>query len=143
MGVRFGTRLPTADPDNGVTFGTTDFFTTFLVAKTVRSVRTVGNVGLLLLGNPEDGRDHATSLSYGLSIARAVTNAFEVVGELNGRLPPFEDITPAGLESRSIFRLAGRYTYSLLRLDFGILAGITERDPNFGFTGGVTYMITR
>ena len=143
MGIRFGTRLPTANPDNGFSFGTTDFFTSFLLAKTVQSVRTVGNVGILVLGNPQDGRDHATSLSYGLSIARAVTNAFEVVGELNGRLPPFEEFTPAGLESRSVFRLAGRYTYALMRLDFGILAGITERDPSFGFTGGITYMITR
>ena len=141
MGVRLGTRVPTANPDNGVSLGTTDFFTSFLLAKTVRSVRTVGNVGLLFLGNPQDARDHATSLNYGVSIARAVTNAFEVVGELNGRLPPFEEFTPGGLESRSVFRLAGRYTYSWMRLDFGILAGITERDPSFGFTGGITYVI--
>lgn len=141
MGIRLGTRVPTGNPDNGVSFGTTDFFSSFLLAKTVRSVRTVGNVGLLFLGNPEDARDHATSLSYGVSIARAVTNAFEVVGELNGRLPPFEEFTPPGLESRSVFRLAGRYTYSWMRLDFGILAGLTERDPSFGFTGGITYVI--
>ena len=34
----------------GVGFGTTDFFASFLMAKTVQSVRTVGNVGLIVLG---------------------------------------------------------------------------------------------
>ena len=40
-------------------------------------------------------------------------------------------------------RLAGRYTYAMLRLDFGLLVGITNRDPSFGISGGATYVITR
>ncbi len=72
-----------------------------------------------------------------------MTNAFEVVGEVNGRLTPFEKIVPAGLESRGVMRFAGRYTYAMLRLDFGVLAGITERDPSFGISAGATYVITR
>jgi hypothetical protein len=76
-------------------------------------------------------------------VARALTDQFEVVGEVNGRLPPFDDIVPAGLESRGVFRLAGRYTYAMLRLDFGVLAGFTDRDPGFGISAGATYVITR
>lgn len=143
LGLRFGTKLPTAAPEKGVGFGTTDFFASLLMAKTVQSVRTVGNVGVIVLGNPETPRDPATTLGFGVSVARALTNAFEVVGELNGRLTPFEKIVPAGLESRGVMRLAGRYTYAMLRLDFGLLAGITKRDPSFGISGGVTYVITR
>ena len=143
IGIRFGTKLPTAVPDKGIGLGTTDFFASFLVAKTVQSVRTVGNVGLLVLGNPATPGDSATALGYGMSVARAVTNAFEIVGEVNGRLTPFEKIVPAGLESRGVLRLAGRYTYAMLRLDFGLLAGITERDPSFGISAGATYVITR
>ncbi len=143
LGVRFGVKLPTADPEKGVGLGTTDFFTTFLVAKTVRSVRTVGNVGLVVLGNPVNAQSPANALSFGVSVARALTNAFEVVGELNGRLTPFGDVVPAGLESRGVFRLAGRYTYAMLRLDLGLLAGITSRDPSFGISAGATYVITR
>ena len=52
LGIRFGTKLPTAAPDKGIGLGTTDFFASFLIAKTVQSVRTVGNVGLLVLSNP-------------------------------------------------------------------------------------------
>jgi len=143
FGLRFGAKVPTADPEKGVGFGTTDFFTSFLVAKTVQSVRTVGNVGLVVLGNPERARKPATALAFGVSVARAITNSFEVVGDMNGRLTPFEKIVPAGLESRGVFRLAGRYTYSMLRLDFGVIAGITSRDPSFGISAGATYVITR
>jgi hypothetical protein len=142
MGLRFGTKLPFASEDKGVGLGTTDFFATFLLAKTVQSVRTVGNVGLFVLGNPQ-GQDPATALGFGVSVARALTNEFEVVGEVNGRLTPFEKIVPAGLESRGVFRLAGRYTYAMLRLDFGVLAGFTDRDPGLGISAGATYVITR
>lgn len=142
IGLRFGTKLPTASVEDGVGLGTTDFFASFLVAKTVQSVRTVGNAGLFVLGNPED-QDAVTALGFGVSVARALTNEFEVVGEVVGRLSPFEEIVPAGLESRGVFRLAGRYTYSMLRLDFGFLAGFTNRDPGFGISAGATYVITR
>jgi hypothetical protein len=143
LGIRFGTKLPTAAPNKGIGLGTTDFFASFLVAKTVQSVRTVGNVGVIVLGNPVTPGDTATTLGFGLSVARAVTNAFELVGELNGRLTPFEKIVPRGLESRGVLRFAGRYTYRMLRLDVGVLAGITDRDPSFGISGGATYVITR
>ena len=143
LGVRFGTKLPTASPQKGVGLGTTDFFASFLLAKTVQSVRTVGNVGMIVLGNPGTGSDPSTTLGFGVSVARAVTNEFEVVGELNGRLTPFETLVPVGLESRGVLRLAGRYTYAMLRLDFGVLAGITKRDPSFGISAGATYVITR
>ncbi len=135
IGIRFGTKLPVADSEKGVGLGTTDFFASFLIAKTVRSVRTVGNVGLMILGDPSESKESVTALSFGASIARALTNEFEMVGEVNGRLPPFGDITPAGLESRGVFRLAGRYTYRMLRLDFGVLLGFTNRDPSIGISG--------
>lgn len=143
LGVRFGAKLPTAAVDAGIGLGTTDFFASFLVGKTVRSVRTVGNLGFVVLGNPEEAQNAATALGFGVSVARALTDAFEVVGELNGRLTPFEKIVPAGLESRGVFRLAGRYTYAMLRLDFGVLVGLTNRDPNFGISAGATYVISR
>jgi hypothetical protein len=143
LGLRFGTKLPTASPEDGIGLGTTDFFASFLIAKTVQSVRTVGNAGLLILGNPVTPRDTATTLGFGFSVARALTNEFEVVGELNGRLTPFEKVVPVGLESRAVLRFAGRYTYAMLRLDFGLLVGLTSRDPSFGISGGATYVITR
>jgi hypothetical protein len=143
LGIRFGTKLPIADPEKGIGLGTTDFFASFLVAKTVRSVRTVGNAGLLMLSNPVTPGDSVHALGYGMSIARAVTNAFEVVGEINGRLASFEEVVPGGPDSRAVLRFAGRYTYAMLRLDFGVLAGLTNSDPDFGISAGATYVISK
>ncbi|HEV3218072.1 MAG TPA: hypothetical protein VGZ27_20260 [Vicinamibacterales bacterium] len=141
FGVRFGTKLPTARRESGMGLGTTDFFAAFLVGKTVESVRTVGNVGLLVLGNPISAQQPVRALALGLSVARALTNDFEVVGEVNGHLDPMGPAPPPGTEGRGILRLAGRYTHGLLRLDLGILVGITPRDPAFGISAGATYVI--
>jgi hypothetical protein len=143
FGVRFGTKLPTATRESGMGLGTIDFFTSVLVAKTMRSVRAVGNLSFLVLGNPQGAQESVHGMGYGISVARALTNAFEVVGELNGRMEPWGDAVPAGLESRGVVRLAGRYTYKLLRVDLGVLIGMTSRDPSFGVGFGATYVITR
>jgi hypothetical protein len=143
VGVRFGTKLPTAKRESAMGLGTTDFFASFLVARTMQSVRTVGNVSFLVLGNPQGAQESVHGLGYGISVARALTNAFEVVGEVNGRASPWGDAVPAGLESRGALRLAGRYTYRLLRVDLGVLVGITSRDPGLGVSLGATYVITR
>ena len=143
FGVRFGTKLPTAKREHAMGLGTLDFFTSFLVAKTVQSVRTVGNLSFLVMGNPQGAQESVHGLGYGVSVARALTNELEIVGELNGRMDPWGDAIPAGLGSRSVVRLAGRYTYKLFRIDAGVLVGITSRDPSFGFMGGATYVITK
>jgi hypothetical protein len=134
--------------------GTTDFFATMLVAKTVQSVRTVGNVGLLILGSPApcaaclagttllaDSPGSVRAVGLGLSVARAITNEFEAVGEINGHLKPMGENVPVGLDSRGTLRFALRYTHQLLRFDVGLLAGITSRDPAFGISAGATYVI--
>src|SRR5262249_35778310 len=123
-----------------VGLGTTDFFVGLLLGKTVQSVRTVGNVNLLLLGNTA-GSQPVRALGFGLSVARAITNEFELVGELNGHMNPMGDVVPPGTESRAVLRFAARYTYQLLRLDLGLLMGITSRDPGFGISAGATYVI--
>ena len=49
-------------------------------AKTVQSVRVVGNVGFGILGDPTEGDRQNDVLTYGLSFARAVTQAGRVRG---------------------------------------------------------------
>ena len=141
LGVRFGTKLPTARREEGMGLGTTDFSADLLIGKTVQSVRTVANVSLLVLGNPVGAQEPVRALGFGVSVARALTNDFEVVGELNGHLNPMGDAVPPGTESRGVMRLASRYTHQLLRVDFGILIGISPRDPAFGISAGATYVI--
>jgi hypothetical protein len=45
-----------------------------------------------------------------------------------------------GTESRSIFKVGGRYTRGLLRLDAAAYIGLTTVDPSIGVTVGFTYV---
>jgi hypothetical protein len=140
FGVRFATRLPNAGNESGLGLDTTDFHADVLVGKTVRSVRVVGNFGLGILGDPTRGDNQNDVLDYGISVARAVREGLEVVGELNGRASTRGGTPPIGTESRSMLRIGGRLTRGTVRLDAGILLGITQRDPGFGITAGATYV---
>ena len=140
FGVRFATRLPNASNESGLGLDTTDFHAQALIGKTVRSIRVVGNVGLGILGDPTRGDNQNDVLLYGVSIARAVREGIEVVGELNGRAATRSGTAPAGTESRSTARVGGRLTRGTVRLDAGILLGLTSKDPGFGFTAGATWV---
>jgi hypothetical protein len=140
FGVRLATKLPNASNESGLGLDTTDFFVAALVGKTVQSIRFVGNVGLGILADPTRGDRQNDVLTYGASIARAVRQGLEVVGEINGRLDTREGEPPVGTESRGAMRLGGRFTRSTVRADAGLIFGITSSDPSIGFTVGVTWV---
>jgi hypothetical protein len=140
FGVRFATRLPNAGNESGLGLDTTDFHAQLLVGKTVQSIRVVGNVGLGILGDPTRGDNQNDVLDYGVSVARALREGLEVVGEINGRASTRGGSPPVGTESRAMVRVGGRLTRGTVRIDAGILLGITSRDPGFGFTAGATYV---
>jgi hypothetical protein len=141
LAVRFATRLPNAGNESGLGLDTMDFFASLLVGKTVQSVRVVGNAGLGILSDPTVGHQQGDVLTYGLSLARAVRQGVEVVGEINGRYAPTDDITtPPGTDSRAAIRIGGRLTHRTVRVDGGIVIGMTARDPSFGVTAGLTWV---
>jgi hypothetical protein len=140
VGVRFATRLPNASNESGLGLDTTDFFVSGLFGKTVQSIRFVGNVGLGILADPVRGDRQNDVLTYGLSVARAVRQGLEVVGELNGRLDTRDGEPPPGTESRGAVRLGGRFTRSTVRVDAGLIVGITSHDPSVGVTAGLTWV---
>jgi hypothetical protein len=142
FGVRFATKLPSASNESGLGLDTTDFHVSLLVAKTVQSVRLVGNLGLGILGDPTRGDRQNDVLTYGVSFARALTDAAEVVGEVNGRVDTRNGDPPPGTESSSTARLGGRYTSGALRVDAAVLLGLTEHDSPFGFAAGFTYVFS-
>jgi hypothetical protein len=140
FGIRFATKLPNASNESGLGTDTTDFYATFLGAKTVQSIRLVGNIGVGIMGDPTVGNRQNDVLVYGVSFARAMTNAAELVGELNGRLSTRRGLAFPGTESRGLLRFGGRFTHGTVRLDGGIFFGMTSIDPSLGFTAGVTYV---
>jgi len=139
FGVRFATKLPNASNESGLGLDTTDFYASVLIGKTMQSIRFVGNAGLGILADPVDGNRQNDVFTYGLSVARAVRQGLEVVGEINGRASA-RDNPPVGTESRGAMRLGGRFTQNTVRIDAGFIFGMTSRDPSIGLTIGATWV---
>jgi hypothetical protein len=140
VGVRFATRLPNASNESGIGLDTTDFTASLLFGKTVRSVRTVVNGGFGILGDPVVGNRQSDVITYGASLARALTQAAEVVGEVNGRFDTRGDEPDRPSTTRGAVRLGARYTIGGWRGDAAVVIGLTGRDPGIGFAAGFTYV---
>ena len=63
----------------------------------------------------------------------------ELVGEFVGRAN-FANIVTPGAEDRGLLRFGTRYTKSGVRFDAGLMLGLTARDPEMGFTAGLTWV---
>lgn len=141
LAIRFATKLPNASNEAGLGLDTTDFFASLLTAKNVQSVRVVGNIGFAILGDPTSGNRQNDVLTYGLSMARAMTEKAEVVAEVNGRRSMRSGAAFPGTESRSTLRVGGRFTpASSFRVDAGMLIGLTNDGPTVGATAGFTWV---
>jgi hypothetical protein len=140
IGIRFTTKLPNASNESGLGLDTTDFYASLLGAKTVQSIRFVGNLGVGILADPTSGNRQNDDLTYGVSVARAMTQQAELVGELNGRISTRSGDAFPGTESRGLMKFGGRYTRGSIRLDAAVFFGLTTVDPTIGFTTGFTYV---
>jgi hypothetical protein len=140
VALRFATKLPNASNESGLGLDTTDFFASLLGAKTVQSVRVVANLGVGILGDPTAGNRQNDVLTYGVSAARATTQAAEIVAEINGRVSTRGGPASPGTETRGILKVGGRYTHGPARFDAGLFLGLTSADPTVGFTVGFTYV---
>lgn len=142
FGLRLATKLPNTSNESGLGTDMTDFFASLLMAKTVQSVRIVGNAGVAILGDPTSPVPQQNDLlTFGVSVARAMTTAAELVGEINGRLNLANGDPDPGAENRAVMRLGGRYTRGPVRVDAALLLGMTSRDPQVGVTGGFTWVL--
>ena len=142
FGLRLATKLPNASNESGIGLDTTDFLASLLVGKTVRSVRTVINGGFAILGDPVVANRQSDVVTYGVSLARALTQAAEVVGEVNGGFDTRDHTPDRPGMTRGTFRLGARYTVGGWRGDVAAVVGLTSRDPGIGFAAGFTYVFT-
>lgn len=140
LALKFSTRLPNAQNETGLGLDTTDFNFSFLMGKTVQSIRVVGNVGFGILGDPTRGDRQNDVLLYGVSLARAVRDGLELVAEVNGRANTRANTAPVGTESHSVLRVGSRLTRGPVRIDGALLLGVTQNDPSWGLTAGITWV---
>ena len=139
IGSWFRTRLPNAGNESGLGKDLQDFSSALTIGKTIQSVRVVANVGVTMIGKPTEAAAQDDLLIYSLSVARALSDRTEVVGEFVGRAN-FANIVTPGAEDRGLLRFGARYTMSGVRFDTGLLVGLTPRDPQIGMTVGLTWV---
>jgi hypothetical protein len=140
LAVRFATRLPNGSENTGLALDTMDFHASLLLAKNLRSLRLVANIGVGILADPETAAKQEDVLTYGLSLAQGVGTKFDLVVEANGRVNTAAGTAPLGTESTGACRVGGRYRLGAARLDAALIVGLTPRDPSLGFTAGLTYV---
>ena len=97
-------------------------------------------LGFGVMPDPVIGNRQNDVVTYGFSMARALTQAAEIVGEINGHLDTREGAPPPGTGSRGQVRLGARYTVGGWRGDVAVLLGVTSRDPSVGVAAGFTYV---
>ena len=140
VALRFATRLPNAGNESGLGLDTFDFINTLLVGKTIGSVRVVGNIGMGILADPTCGDRQNDVVVYGLSLARAMTEATQIVGEVSGHANNRRGEAPPGTDSTSFMRAGVRYTRGPVRFDGALVTGLTSRDATVGLTAGFTWV---
>ena len=138
--LRLATKLPNAKNQSGLGTDEMDFFASLLAARTIRDVRLVANLGIGIVGDPAQLAVQHDPLIYGVSVARAVTSRFEVVGEVTGRYLSYDE-PPPGSENRATLTGGLRYTWGAVRVDAGMSVGLTAIDSRIGLTGGVTWVV--
>lgn len=139
IGSWFRTRLPNAGNESGLGKDVQDFASAITIGKTIQSIRVVANIGMLMIGNPQQAAAQDDLLIYGLSVARAISARGEVVGEFVGRANYANIVTP-GAEDRGLLRFGTRYTTGPVRLDAGLSVGLSPRDPEIGLSAGFTWV---
>ena len=140
IGLRFATRLPNAGNESGLGLDTFDFINTLLVGKTVGAVRVIGNIGLGILSDPTRGDRQNDVVVYGLSLARAMNEVVEVVGEVSGHANTRRGDPPPGTDSTAYIRAGLRYTRGSVRFDGALITGLTSRDATVGLSAGFTWV---
>ena len=95
--------------------------------------------GVGVLSDPLQGHEQNDVLTYGASVARAVTDQSEIVAEFNGRVSSRKVAFP-GTETRGFLNLGVRYTRGPIRFDGAMFVGLTSLDPTVGFSTGFTYV---
>ena len=142
IGFRFGVELPNSNQATGIGLNQTNAYGQVLFGKKFGQngrVNTFGNLGIGIIGVPNQSFSQNDVLTYGLAGIVRLNKTFSAVGEVNGRVNTRPGSGPLGTESQGEARLGMQVRASGLRFDFAGIKGLTQFSPRSGVTVGVTY----
>ena len=131
---RFGVELPNTSNQKGLGTDETDFFTQLLVEKRLNRVDLIGNVGLAILGDPEDAGAQDDLLTYGFAVVAKATPRLNLLVEINGSTGP----GGIGTEEQSRIRAGIQFEACSLTWDLSGFWGLLDTDPDTGIIVGLS-----
>ena len=137
LGFRPTVVLPNANQGSGLGLNTTRFFASLLVGKTFGKAFVFGNAGIGIMDKPTAAGAQDDVWTYGLATIIPISSRVNWASDINGLQNPRQNPAP-GSETRRQFRSGLQIQAGSARLDFGVMAGLTDLDPNYGITFGVT-----
>ncbi|RMF44721.1 MAG: hypothetical protein D6751_08570 [Deltaproteobacteria bacterium] len=131
IGLRFATKLPNADREDGRGTDETDVMLDVLASRNFPLFSLHANLGLTILGNPAGKQDDKLHYAFGVSVpfdnsglsALAAVEGLELHNSVNDR-----GRFVAGLQ----------YDFGQARFDFGVTTGYTSRTEDWGVRTGLT-----
>ncbi len=145
IGMKFGFQMPNTDQARGIGTNQINVFSKVILQKKFGSVvdntprfNAMGNVGLQIMTAPIERFTQNDVVIYGLAGIYRVTDRFNVLGEVNGRINT-RGTAPIGTESVGQFRIGTQIKASGLRFDTAAAFGLTKFSPRTGVIFGVTY----
>jgi len=134
--------LPNANQVSGLGLNTTRFFASIPVGKTVGRAFVFGNVGFGIMDHPTIAGVQDDVLTYGLAAKVPVGAKLNWVAELSG-VNNSKNSPGPGSETRRQLRSGFQFEAAGVRWDAGVMAGLTDLDPTWGFTFGLTKRFTK
>jgi hypothetical protein len=131
--IRFGVKLPNARyEERGFGTNETDFFAQALFSKKFYGIYPMLNLGLGILGNPNENQNQDDVFMYGFGIIIPINRYFNIASEINGFEGSKEHDKPSSFRSGIQINLfgirwdiAGSYGLSNDSEDWGIIFGAT------------------
>ena len=134
FGVRFGMELPNASNQSGLGVDETNVFGSLLVEKNAGPLRVLGNVGLVILGDPLEMAAQDDLFIYGTAFTLAVHPKLNLLAEINGRVGPGD----VGTLDQSRLRAGAQIKAGGLYWDVAGFWGLEDTDPSSGVIVGVS-----
>lgn len=141
MGLRLGVKLPLADDEKGLGTEEFDFLISFLFTKKIGPLIGNLNLGILILGDPNPGKDPEEVFIWAASLLYPVTERVTIVAEAHGHPATNRDGVNDFAEFRlgTTVKLTSYLTWDIAALTAIRLPSHQPASPDWGGTTGITF----
>jgi hypothetical protein len=133
VAIKFGTKLPNAD--NSRSFGTdeSDNYGILILSKNIMGFDSRFNLGMGILGNPNEVSTQDDVLVYGLGVVRPICGDIKAVAEVTGIANSHNG------NDRSTLQAGIQIPRQWLTWDIAVSKGLNKSSEDWGLTAGATF----